>query len=159
MHINNPRDCHYSPKYLNMSLSLFLAIKVRDHSSGGCVCDCICLVTCHSWKSHIHYFSSVHTSSCSTAFKLSRMIGYINFHIAVNFQSKKTCISKAMVWFVLSLPKYDTSRGWAGYTINELAHKRGPAAGGIQAVRTAPLGYFWLSSRGSAKPSQAPATL
>ena len=39
MHINNPKDCHYSPKYLNMSLSLFLAIKLGDHSSGGCVCD------------------------------------------------------------------------------------------------------------------------
>ena len=55
-------------------------------------------------KSHIHYSSSVHTGSCSTAFKFGKMSGYINVHVQVNFQNKKMYTCKAMVWFVLSPP-------------------------------------------------------
>ena len=56
-------------------------------------------------KSHIHYISSVHTDSCSIAFKFGRMIGYVNGHIEANFQSKNMCTSKVMVCSLLSLPK------------------------------------------------------
>ena len=99
MHINNPKDCHYSPKYLNMSLSLFLAIKLRDHSSGGCVCDCICLVTHHNWKSHIHYFSSVHTGSCSMAFKFNRILATLIFILRSIFRVRRHVFLK--LWFGL----------------------------------------------------------
>ena len=68
--------------------------------------------------------------SCSTAFKFGRIIIYINVHIEANFHSKKVCLFEVMVLFVLSLPKWDASHGWASHTIEELAHKQGPATGG-----------------------------
>ena len=154
MHVNNTKDCHNSPKYLNVSLSLFPVSILRDHWSGGYL---------HAWLYLFGHMSQLKVTyplsqlgSCSIAFKFSGIIDYIDVHIEVKFQSKKTCISKVIVLFVWSPSNQDTSHGWASYTINELAHKWGPATGGIQAVRTALLGYFlaqlvWIS--------QAPATL
>ena len=82
-------------KYINVSLSLWLptcvTIFVWSHVTAK--------------QSHVHYFSSVHMSSCSIAFKFGRIISYINVHAEVNFKSKNIYTSKAMVLFVLSAPK------------------------------------------------------
>ena len=59
------------------------------------------------------------------------------------------------VWLLLE----STSGHWAGSSCEKPAHELHQAAKIAWAVTIASLGYFWLSLHGSAKLSQAPATL
>ena len=153
---SNPKDYHQIPKVPQCVLVTFSGHKIERSLIWLPICVTI-LVWSHvtAKQSHVHYFSSVHMRSCSIAFKFGRIISYINVHAEVNFKSKNIYTSKAMVLFVLSAPKI-RCKLW----LSQLYHQwAGSSCRGIQVVRTAPFGYFWLSSCGSAKPSQALATL
>ena len=82
-------------------------LKLRDHWSGGYLCVWLHLFGHMSQlKSHISIISALYILVlCLKAFKFSRINVYINVHIEFDFQSKKMCTSKAMVCFLLSLPK------------------------------------------------------
>ena len=109
-------------------------------------------------KSQIHYTSFVHTRSCSTAFKFGTVIIYINVHIEANFKSKKVCISNVIVLLFCHFQNRiqamaEPAIPSGSWLISGVQPLRDPSGGNRSAW------LFLAQLRGSAKPSQALATL